>query len=474
MTRFSAMKYPRCLTIGTLLLLMSGCATQNTLSSPEVSLPTAFSQSGNEARNSLWWQSFNDPQLNTLIEQALTDNFSLKAATDRLRQAEAVARQSGAASLPNVDATFGGSQTRQSSNNVEQFQIGLMASYEIDLWSRLTASEASAEFDLLASQEALAIATITLSSEVARHWYELVTQQTLIKLYHKQIENLTRQLSVIELRFRYGQTQAEDLLQQQQLLENLKAKKLTAGHQKQLTSLQLAVLIGTSTLPSIDIPETPELKPLPATGLPADLLSRRPDLKQAWFNVERQNQQLIMAEADRLPQINLTASVLSTSSNFSSLMNDWAANLAAGLIGPLFDGGMRKAEVDRREAALSESLNAYSQAVLEAYTEVETALTREQSGQQQLKSIDKQLSLALKAEQFKLTRYQNGDSTFLEVLTAQSSRLDLEQQKLISKGNLLAERIQLYRALAGDLNTEKLVRHESIASTQQDKALVTH
>ncbi|WP_422137220.1 TolC family protein [Endozoicomonas sp. ALC020] len=91
-----------------------------------------------------------------------------------------------------------------------------------------------------------------------------------------------------------------------------------------------------------------------------------------------------------------------------------------------------------------------------------------------LESIDKQLSLALKAEQFKLTRYQNGDSTFLEVLTAQNSRLDLEQQKLISKGNLLAARIQLYRALAGDLNIEKLVRHGSMASTEQDKALLTH
>ncbi|WP_252178406.1 TolC family protein [Endozoicomonas sp. 4G] len=467
------MKYPCYLTLGGLLLLMSGCATHNPLSPPETSLPAAFSQSGNKAQTNLWWQSFNDPRLNILIEKALTDNFSLKAATDRLHQARAVARQSGAASVPSIDATFDARHSRQSSGNTDQFQIGLMASYEIDLWSRLAASEASAMFDFLASREALATAKITLSSEVARHWYELVTQESLIKLYDQQIENLTRQLSVIELRFRYGQTPAEDLLQQRQLLENLNAKRLAAEHQKQLISQQLALLTGTTELPSMAIPETPELKPLPSTGVPADLLSRRPDLKQAWFKVESQNQQLIMAEADRLPQIKLTASLLSSSSNLSSLMNDWATTLAAGLIAPLFDGGMRKTEVERQEAALSESLNTYSQAVLEAFTEVETALTREQSEQQQLESIDKQLSLALKTEQFKLTRYQNGDSTFLEVLTAQHSRLDLEQQKLISKGNLLAERIQLHRALAGDLNTET-IRNESMVSTEQNKAQVSH
>lgn len=464
------MKYPRCLALGTMLLLMSGCATHSTLSPPKTSLPTTFSQSGNEAQTSLWWQSFDDPRLNSLIETALTNNFSLKAATDRLRQAEAVARQSGATSVPSIDGTFEGRHTNQSSGNVEQFQIGLMASYEVDLWSRLAASEASATFELLASREALNIATITLSSEIARQWYELVTQQSLIKLYDQQIENLNRQLSVIELRFRYGQTQAEDLLQQQQLLENLNAKRLAARRQQQLTSQQLALLTGAIGLHSIDIPKTPELKPLPSTGLPADLLSRRPDLRQAWFYVERQNQQLIVAEADRLPQINLTASLLSTSSNFSSLVNDWAGHLAAGLIAPLFDGGLRKAEVERQQAALSESLNTYSQTILEAFTEVETALTREQSEQQQLQSIDKQLSLAIKTEQFKLTRYQNGDSTFLEVLTAQNSRLDLEQQKLISKGNLLAERIQLHRALAGDLNAEELVRNKSMTGTEQDKA----
>ncbi|MGI9279565.1 MAG: TolC family protein, partial [Endozoicomonas sp.] len=131
---------------------------------------------------SLWWQSFKDPQLNTLIEKALNDNFSLKAATDRLRQAEAVAKQSGAATAPSLNATFDGSHTNQSSGNVDQFQLGLMASYEIDLWSRLAASEASAEFDFLASREELEIAAITLSSEVASHWYELITQQSLIKV----------------------------------------------------------------------------------------------------------------------------------------------------------------------------------------------------------------------------------------------------------------------------------------------------
>ncbi|TMO20654.1 transporter, partial [Pseudoalteromonas sp. S4492] len=88
---------------------MAGCATHNAVSPPEAPLPASFSQSGSETQPSFWWQSFKDPQLNTLIEKALNDNFSLKAATDRLHQAEAVAKQSGAATVPSLNATFDGS-----------------------------------------------------------------------------------------------------------------------------------------------------------------------------------------------------------------------------------------------------------------------------------------------------------------------------------------------------------------------------
>lgn len=436
-----------------LALLIAGCTTQAPITQQPPALPDSYTATGVQTPEVQWWQSFDDKVLEQLINDALSNNFSLKAAVERLKQSEALAQKAGAGTTPSLSANADGGRTFQSSGDVDNFSVGLMASYEVDLWSRLSATEEAARFDYLASREELETAAITLSSEVASTWFELMTQSVLVRLYEAQTDNLENQLQLIELRYRYGQINGEDVLQQKQLLENLKARQLAVENQTTLLTQQLALLTGQSQLNNLSIPDQlPELNPLPATGIPSELAAQRPDLKQAWYQVQSQQQNLIVAEADRLPQIQLTASLISSDASLSNLLDEWVGNLAGSLTASLVDGGARNAEITRQKAALNESLNNYHQSVLEAFTDIESALTREQAEQQQLDSIDQQLTLARQAEALIQARYENGDNTFLEVLTAQNSRLDLEQQKVLSQGQLFSERISLHRALAGSLN----------------------
>ncbi|MFK0569869.1 TolC family protein [Endozoicomonas sp.] len=438
--------------------MLGGCSTQATINQPVTHLPEQFSLAGQQQiqpRQQQWWLSFSDPQLEQLMAQALDNNFSLKASAARVKQAEALAKQSGASLLPSLSATADGGRTFRPGPDSDNVQLGLKASYEIDLWSRLEAVEEGAELDYQASRQDLEMAALTISAEVADRWYALLTQQALVKLYQSQLQTLNDQKVIIDLRFQNGQGNSEDVLQQQQQLENLDARLMVARSEQQIIRQQLAVLLGQSQLADPSWNEglsdgLPDLSPLPDVGLPADVASRRPDLRQAWLELQSKQQGLIVAEADRLPQIRLSASLLSASNDLSVLVDDWATNLAASLTAPLFDGGQRRAEVERQQAVVEESINRYSQKVLEAFADIETALNREFSQQDQLDSITLQLSLAEQTEAIKWARYGNGGTSFLEVLSAQKSRLELEQQQVESHGQLLANRITVHRAIAGD------------------------
>ena len=448
-------------TVLSLAVFLAGCSTHQIIEQPTPELPEVFSHqdTGESAREySSWWLDLEDQQLNQLIEQALENNFDLKAAVSKVHQAEALANKAGASLTPSLDLTGEAGRNFQTGPDYNNFQLGLRAGYEIDLWSRLRAAEQSGQLDFLASRENLEITALSLTADVADRWFALLTQTALEELYVEQLKTLEHQLQIIEFRFHHGQNPAEDVLQQQQQIENLNARLSSARYQQQIIKQQLALLLGQSQWqPETLATRLPDLSPLPVTGLPSEMAARRPDLKQAWFELQSQQQNLIIAEADRLPQIRLSASILSSTRNLSELFDDWAGTLAASLAAPLFDGSLRKAEVARQQALLEESINNYSQKVLAAFGEIENALTREASQQQQWQSTQQQLELARQAEEFKWTRYRNGGGNFLDVLSAQKSRLDLEQQLVQSQGQRLAERITLHRAIAGDMNYADLV-----------------
>ncbi len=469
--------------IASLSTILAGCAstsmpTDSTAVLPQ-SLPQQFTATTtllrhNEAKyNEMaakWWRSFNDPQLDSLISHALSNNFSFQAANNRLQQSAAKATQAGASSSPTLDVTFDAERTMQSSDSTSAFQFGVMASYEIDLWSRLSATQQAAEFDYLASQQELDVAAITLSSEIALSWYQAVTLNALIELYSQQLSVLDKQLEMLTLHHQYGQSNIEDIWQQQQLQQAQKAKLLAANRELKVIEQQLKVLTGDLSFALAGLPPLSTLPVMPNVGVPAQLLKQRPDLKQAWYAVQSQQQSVVVAEADRYPQIQITASLLSNSTNVSDLMRNWVSKLAGSILVPILDGGARDAAIEEQQAMLNESLNTYTQKVIESISEVESALTQEQGEHDQLNNIEQRLELASKTAQIKQLRYQNGSVDFLQVLTAQQSELDLQQSKVESQGSLFALRIALHRSIAGNLNTfeSNKTDNQTIQSIEQD------
>mgnify|MGYP001400427149 CR=1 FL=1 len=442
-----------------LLCLVSLCTAACTprLISPELPVPLAkqFSASGEQDAPERWWLAFDDPQLHRLVDSALADNLDLQATWDRLAQSMARARSSAAGLWPQLDMEASGNHTRSETPGAtsfsNSFSLGAIASYELDLWGRVRAGRSAAHLTQLSSREDLDTAAITLTAEVTSAWFELTTSHGQQQILAEQQSTAAKTLELIALQFRTGKVAFADLLQQRQLLESLSGEQAQAAARVALAEHRLAVLTGQPPQ-TIQLPvpqQLPALPPLPATGLPADLLERRPDIRSAWYRVLSERAQLKVARADRLPRISLSGRIESSSDTLDTLFDNWFANLAGNLLTPLLDGGQRRAEVTRSEAALAEQLHSYGQQVLVALQEIEDALVHEQQQQQYLQSLQRQLELSRQALKQVHTRYTRGNLSFERVLEAQRSVQQLQRSELEARNQLLGYRIELYRALGG-------------------------
>jgi NodT family efflux transporter outer membrane factor (OMF) lipoprotein len=416
-----------------------------------VNLPDTFSASGQTPLPEKWWLAFNDAALNRLIDQALSENFTLSAVFNRLEQFRAIAKINGAELIPQLNGEFSASErtnTRLSTNN---YLFGLAASYELDLWGRIRANIHAAELDANAAREDVDSIAISLTAEIASTWYRLIEQRNQLRLLERQIQINRDNADLVITRFRGGQATAADVFQQNQLLESVIGDRHTVVANIKVLENALAVLIGKAP-GTVEIPPQdnfPVLPPIPDTGLSAALMQRRPDVRRAYFLVQAADQRIASAIADRFPKLSLSASVNTSAPDLQSLFNNWMATIAGNLVMPLIDGGRRIAEVERNRAVSAEALDDYATALLQSVQEVEDALIQEQQQHRLIERLDNQVELSRKAtEQIRL-RYSYGAMDFLRVLSALLSQQGLERSRLSAQQQLIDFRISLYRALAG-------------------------
>ncbi len=435
-----------------LLLSMTGACSVDIKDIPTpVSLPERFSVSGQAKIPNRWWLTFNDTALNQLIDQALNENFTLLAAFNRLQQAQAVAKKSGAELIPAINGNFAASQKITDTATLNNFTLGLAASYELDLWGRIRANIHASELDTQAAVEDVDSAAISVSAEIASAWYKLVEQRSQLKLLDSQININRDNVTMVTIRFRLGQATAADVFQQNQLLEFVIGNRLTVIANIRILENQLAILIGKSP-GTVAIPEQnslPSLPPIPETGLSADLIQRRPDLRKAYFRIQAADQRLASAIADRFPKLSLAAGIDTNAPDLQSLFNNWMATIAGNLVMPILDGGRRVAEVERNRAVSAEALNNYATALLNAVKEVENALIQEHQQYQLTLNLDKQVQLSTLASDQIRSRYVFGAMDFLRVFSSLLSQQTLERNRLSAQQQLIDYRINLYRALAG-------------------------
>ncbi|MDD2389983.1 MAG: efflux transporter outer membrane subunit [Desulfobacterales bacterium] len=448
-----------CLLIAALFL--TSCSGFNSGIRPDsmADVPKAYSLYENEVSGfpQRWWRQFDSPTLDSLIEEALSGSFSLKEAWARLKQVRELAVQSGAGLYPDLNATSGASWTRQNADSVsmeresKDFSLGLAGSYELDLWGRIRSGRQADLLEVSASREEISTAAMTLAAGVTSRWLDIISQTMQLGVLEKQLQTNTTYLELIELRFQNSMATALDVFQQKQIVEKIKSQIPSVAAQKQLLAHELAVLIGKPPQYELNIENNflPDLIPIPAAGIPADLLSKRPDIRAAGFRLQAADWQVAEARANRLPTISLSAQALYSADQLDLIFDNWLLNLAGNLVGPLIDGGQRSSEVRRQQAVVDEKLAAYRQTVYTAIKEVEDALVTDCRKQQRITALESQIDAARKALEEARQRYFKGVNDYLPVLTQLLAVQGLELDLIQEKTQLLTNRVGLYRALGG-------------------------
>jgi outer membrane protein, multidrug efflux system len=423
-------------------------------------IPDAYALYGEEPNpSSQWWESLGSTELNRLLDAALSDNFTLKEAWYRLQQAKALAVVAGAPLYPHLSATGTADHIRRkadptpgASEGVELYEAGfLVSSYELDLWGLLRSRREAAQLSAYASEADLQTAGITVAAEVVNRWVQMIAQQLEKQLLEKQLENNLTFLKLIELRFKNAMVSALDVYQQKQVVENIRAKIPVVEAQIQVLKHELAVLLGRPPRVDLGLSQSalPVIGPLPALGLPADLLANRPDVRAAGMRLHAADWQLSAARANRLPALRLSADARYIGSDLDLFFDTWLLSLAANLTAPLFEGFRLTAEVDRTRAVADENLWAYRQAVLTAVKEVENALENESRQREHIQGLKLAKAAARKGLEEAIQRYRLGLNDYLPVLTQLLVVQDLERDLIRQREMLIHYRISLHRALGG-------------------------
>jgi NodT family efflux transporter outer membrane factor (OMF) lipoprotein len=404
-----------------------------------------------------WTQAFKDDELNQLIARSLNKNLSLADAWTKIVQARAQAAIAGSNRWPSLSASIdpGLTKSKSSINGtsswINDFSAGLMSSFEIDFWGKIQAQQQSAQLEFEATRLDYQTALISLISEISLCWIDIISQRMLEELLQKQLTTNTTYLKLVRLRFQKGMVSALDVYQQQQVVESIQSQLPLIKAQEKINMNTLAIFCGEppQTVIPVHRKHLPSLGELPTSGIPADLLSNRPDIKASWNRLQAANKSLWAAKANQLPSITLTASGNFQNDDISHLFDFWFVKLAGDLVVPILDGGRRKAETNKaRGLAYQRSIN-YRNTVYKALKEVEDTLVQEQQQHIHIKALIKEKETAQKALNEARNRYNKGLNDYLPVLTQTLTVQRLERDIIQKQAQCIRYRIQLYRALGG-------------------------
>ena len=443
-------------------LIAGGCAQRAEKLEIEMKVPEVIAggqyADGEAELLNRWWLSFDNEQLNKLIDTALQDNLTLLQMWQRVEQAKLAAEIAGAELYPSVDIKAGASRNRTQSqtgntNYNSLYSTSLVVNYELDIWKRAEAQAAAGAYLWQASSQDYQAARISIASQIAMAWFAIMEARQRLEIIDSQIQINSDTLDIITQRFRRGQAEAVDVLQQRQLLESGKGQKLPVMAQLETYKTQLAILIGNSADEIALRQEAvlPDVESLPLSVQTADLIQRRPDIQSAYLKVKAQDEKIAQALANKLPRLSLSATLGTSDNQLKNLFDSFQSSIAGDIVMPLFDANSRELQAQRQYSLRLEASYAYVQSVHDAVKEVRDALVLEKNQALYIQSLEKQLELSKQSVERVRQNYAKGRTDFLRLLSVQSSDRQLELSYIAAKNDLLTYRINLYKALAGEI-----------------------
>ncbi|NWH03718.1 efflux transporter outer membrane subunit [Desulfobacter latus] len=412
-------------------------------------------QNGKENMDGGWWHQFGVDELSRLIQTGLGANYDLNVLKARADQALANVKRETSNLGPTLHYSLGGQQNyaqsktsdqSRSSNHDHSYSASLAAGYTLDLWGKNRADVNARELEYLAACQDLANGALTLSTDIADTWVDIVSVRTRMQVLARQIEANRMTLTLQELRFINGMATALDVSQQRQALAQVRsAMPLLEKEEKQLINA-LGLYLGRTpgTPAAVSTTDLPQTFLVPQPGIPADLLENRADIRAARMRLEAAALDVEAAKADLLPELTLSGSAAFSSGSLDLLFQNWVVSLGAALAGPLLDSGARKAEIERTRAVVREEINTYAQTVANAIREVEDALVAIDRQKAYIDLLEQQLAAVRVTMQNARIQYLNGQSSYLNYLSAWATMENLERQLVSEKATYVKERIALY------------------------------
>ncbi|WP_455884422.1 efflux transporter outer membrane subunit [Pseudomonas spelaei] len=458
---------PAHLSLISLCLLLNACAGDPPVVDSGVAPPTAWQfaeRDAAQASNSQWWTQFGSPQLNRLIDQARRDSFDVAAAMARVRQAQATAVIAGAPLLPEVKFNLTASRQKllrgeggpnldvsKSDDTEDGFGANFAASYEVDFWGGRAAARDSALHSLRASAFDQAIVELTLLSNVADRYAQTLAAHQRQQIAELNLANARNVLDLVQTRYDAGAATALELARQKSLVASQQRQLPLIAQLAEESRITLAALLG-QPVQALDLAAEPFEAltwPTIGSGMPSQLLSRRPDLAKAEAELAAAQANVTVARAAMLPAVTLGATVGSDAYKALDILRSPYYTLTAGLVGPIFNNGRLSAERDKARARQDELLQSYRGAIINGFADVEKALSSVTRLDQQRHWQTEELQQAQTAFRIAESRYQAGAEDLLSVLETQRTLYAAQDLNVQLRLSRLQASITLYKALGG-------------------------
>ncbi len=461
---------------------LAGCSFAPAYHRPDVQAPPAFKETpepgdvssawkpatpSDQLPRGAWWTVFGDPTLDDLEKQASNANQNLKAAMARLAQSRAIQQTARAGLFPTLDSGFGPTREKVSAASELQpdgvnipaqtlWRAQATASYEVDLFGRVSDSVRAATADSQQSEALLKSVQLSLQADVAQHYFDLREYDAELDVYDRTVGLRQHALQLVQHRYEDGDISELDVARAQSELASARSDSMTVQRLRAAAEHSLAVLLGKApaAFSMAANPLTPVHIDIPP-GLPSALLERRPDVAAAERAMEAANARIGVAKAAYFPSLSLNGAAGVESATIGDLFK-WSSRafLLGPLVGtaltvPIFDGGRRKGNLANARAVYDEDVANYRQQVLVAFQEVEDNLSDLRILETQTQTQADAVQASNRAAQLSMSQYREGAVTYLDVIESQRSALQSQRAAVQLSGVQADATVNLIRALGG-------------------------
>lgn len=437
-------------------LSLAACATAPQLDpSAPVDAPARFEALDASTAPAVadWVAAFNDPALEAIVEESLRDNPDVLAALAGLEAAQASARAAGAARLPSLDTSFSAREQDGGAAAGSSFSLGLDASWQADVWGRLTDQARAGALSAEASRADWYGARLSIAASAARAWYGLSEAALQSELARQDVATRQRQLDIVERRFNRGVSRSSDVRTARSALASSQAALASRLRAERAAARTLETLLGDYPAGAVNAAASlPELAMLPDPGAPQALFERRPDIIAANARLAAAGFSAEAARKALYPGLTLRADIADSARNVGDVFDadNLVSSVAASILAPVFRGGALRAERDRAAANARRLAASYVSTSLNALREAENAIDADALLAERVDALTRASEEAGAALALVERQYASGVATIFELIDAQSRLISAQAQLITARAQRVDNRIALHLAIADD------------------------